>query len=190
MSKALAALKKQHPFRAPRATATPIYRWLYQNHDAIAELRDGRRVTWKMILTAAQDDGIDVACTEAVANTIRKKWSRIVSERARQKANTTPNPPAEIVSPAPSRLPANWQPEEVKQQYAERDDAERVPPVRAPRTVVTSPDPARHHSGFPPRQRLAVEDNERIPQHGRESISRILNRNHAKKEEKYRLTPD
>jgi len=45
MSKALAALKKQHPFRAPRATATPIYRWLYQNHDAIAELREGRRVT-------------------------------------------------------------------------------------------------------------------------------------------------
>lgn len=190
MSKALAALKTQHPFRAPRATATPIYRWLYQNHDAIAELREGRRVTWKMILTAAQDDGIDVACTEAVANTIRKKWSRIVSERARQKADTTPNPPAETVSPAPSRLPADWQPEEVKQQYAERDVARRAPSVRAPRTIVTSPDPTRRRPGFPPRRRLPVEDDESIPQLGRESISRILDRKHAEKEKRYWLTPD
>lgn len=85
---------------------------------------------------------------------------------------------------------SDWQPEEVKQQYAERDVTERVPSVRAPRTAVTSPDPTRRRQGFPPRERLPIEDDESVPQRGRESISRILDRKHAEKEEQYWLTPD
>ncbi|GBR43508.1 hypothetical protein AA3990_0447 [Gluconobacter roseus NBRC 3990] len=143
-----------------------------------------------MILAAAREDGIDVECTDAVANTIRKKWSRIVSERARQKVEIKSTPPSETVSRPPSRLPSDWQPEEIKQHYAERDVAERVTSVRSPQTVVTSPETARNRSWVRPRRRLAAEDNENIPQHSRDSLSRILDKKHAEKEERYRLTPD
>ncbi|GLQ64212.1 hypothetical protein [Gluconobacter cerinus] len=177
--------------RALRDRASPLYRWLRTNMAEVSELRESGVATWKDILGAARLSGLNVEVSQRMANVISKQWYRLQNEAqglpVDAKSDASAARPEKILPP--SKVDPDWRPDEVEAHWADREELVSVRP-----TERSSPDettevalvPA-HPIQAPP---VAIEDNEKIPKHSRDSLKRLREKIRARKEEKYRLTPD
>nr|WP_249212125.1 hypothetical protein [Gluconobacter cerinus] len=174
-----------------RDRASPLYRWLRTNMAEVSELRESGVATWKDILGAARLSGLNVEVSQQMANVISKQWYRLQNEAqglpVDAKSDASAVRPEKILPP--SKVDPDWRPDEVEAHWADREELVSVRP-----TERSSPDettevalvPA-HPIQAPP---VAIEDNEKIPKHSRDSLKRLREKIRARKEEKYRLTPD
>lgn len=94
-----------------------LYQWLYQHHEAIAELRLVT-TSWKIVATVAADDGINIGTSRQDLKKIERKWRvvcRAISHKQnKQERHRVQVPPSEPRPIMPSRLPSDWTPEFVE----------------------------------------------------------------------------
>ena len=178
--------------RALRERASPLYRWLRTNMAEVSDLRETGVATWKDILGAARLAGLNVEVSQRMANVISKQWYRLQNEAqglpVDAKSDTSAVRPERILPP--SKIAPDWRPDEIEAHWAEREE-----PVSVRPSELSSPEDATGQalvSAHPIRATppVAIEDNEKIPQHSRDSLKRLREKIRARKEEKYRLTPD
>lgn len=174
--------------RSLRDAASPLYRWLRENREDIADLRNTGIATWKEILDLARQAGIEVAVTDQTVNAMRKKWQRITNEELGLPVDTkAPQRQARTSTDLPpSKTDPNWRPPEIERIFSE-DTADRSAETALPVAVKEESPVAPTTDRKPPFTGSPVrpEDNERIPQHSRDSLARMRAKIRARKEERF-----
>lgn len=94
-----------------RASATPLYRWLFTNRDDISALRS-KGDSWAPYVEAAREDGLALPDTKDAMRRMERYWRRMGrTQHGQAEADGVVSTPPGGGKPLfPSRMPSNWQP--------------------------------------------------------------------------------
>jgi hypothetical protein len=100
---------------AHSAERSPLFWWMVEHHDELAQAAEGRRLRWKQLCERFAGLGLtDVNERVASERTARATWSRarraVAEARERAAAKRPPHRPGRY----PSRFPADWRPQVVE----------------------------------------------------------------------------
>ena len=124
---------------------SPLFWWLLEHHDEIADAASGRRMQWATLCARFAEAGLtDTTGKPATPNTAKVTWQRVRRAVAQQRARraTKAANPKRVGATPPSRIPYGWRPEEVIASSAQ-------PPGSVPTNTSAVPAPVSRTTGVP-----------------------------------------
>jgi hypothetical protein len=101
---------------ARSAERSPLFWWMVEHHDELAQAAEGRRLRWKQLCECFAGLGLtDVNGRVASERTARATWARARRAVAETRERAAANQPARRPSKYPSRISADWRPQVVEQ---------------------------------------------------------------------------
>ena len=90
---------------------SPLFCWLYQHHDELAEAMKGRRILWRAFCALFIEVGLkDANGNTPTERTARETWYQVRREVSRQRAVRVTIQAMRSGPLMPSKAPATWQP--------------------------------------------------------------------------------
>jgi hypothetical protein len=101
---------------AHSAERSPLFWWMVEHHDELAQAAEGRRLRWKQLCERFADLGLtDVNGKVASERTARATWARARRAVAEARERASAKRPAHRRGKYPSRISADWRPQVVEQ---------------------------------------------------------------------------
>lgn len=90
---------------------SPLFCWLYEHHDELAEALQGRRILWRAFCALFIEVGLkDANGNTPTERTARETWYQVRREVSRQRAVRVTIQAMRSGPPMPSKAPPTWQP--------------------------------------------------------------------------------
>jgi hypothetical protein len=100
---------------AHSAERSPLFWWMVEHHDQLAQAADGRRLRWKQLCERFAGLGLtDVNGKVASERTARATWARARRAVAEARERAAAKRPAHRPGRYPSRISADWRPQVVE----------------------------------------------------------------------------
>lgn len=113
---------------AHSAERSPLFWWMVEHHDELAQAAEGRRLRWKQLCERFAGLGLtDVNGRVASERTARATWSRARRAVAEARERAAAKRPAHRPGRYPSQIPADWRPQVVEKTQPDLSIHQRAP---------------------------------------------------------------